>query len=80
MAVGRAIVCKDMPALKEIVDETSALFFPEGNVDALTACLLRLRSDHTTREKLGEGAERLSTKYTYRARAEKITEVVASCR
>lgn len=80
MAAGRAIVCIDLPALREIVDETSALFFPEGDFYALTACLLRLRSDDTTRERLGKEAKRLSTRYTYRARAEKIAEVVASCR
>ncbi|MEO6458729.1 MAG: glycosyltransferase [Chloroflexia bacterium] len=80
MAAGRAIVCKDMPALREIVDETSALFFSEGDFNALTACLLRLKSDPITRERLGEEAKRLSTRYTYRARAERIAEVVASCR
>ena len=80
MATGRAIVCKDMLALREIVGEASALFFPEGDVDALADCLLRLRSDVTTRERLGKEAKRLSIQYTYRARAERIAEVVASCK
>ena len=79
MAAGRAIVCKDMPALREIINESSALFFPEGNVDALTTCLLRLKSDPGTCERLGEEAKKQSTRYTYRARAERIAEVVASC-
>ncbi len=80
MAAGRAIVCKEMPALREIVDESSTLFFPEGDADALAASLLKLKLEPAICEALGGEALKLSVKYTYSARAKTIAEVVASCR
>jgi len=78
MAVGRPIVCKDMPALREIVDEKSAIFFPEGDVDSLASALRALKLDPARAESLGRQARERSEGYTYRARAEKIAEVVNS--
>jgi glycosyltransferase involved in cell wall biosynthesis len=80
MAAGRPIICKDMPALREIVDENAALFFPEGDAAALAACLLRLKLQPEVSERLGQNALKLSEQYTYRSRATKIAEVVSSCR
>jgi glycosyltransferase involved in cell wall biosynthesis len=80
IAAGRAIVCKEMPALREIVDDHSAIFFPAGDVDSLAASLAMLREEPETRETLGQNARALSAQYTYRARAARIAEVVASCR
>jgi glycosyltransferase involved in cell wall biosynthesis len=79
MAVGRAIVLKDMPALREIVDEESALFFPAGNREALARAMVRLYEDRELARRLGEAAREKSEGYTYRARAEKIVEVVEGC-
>ena len=80
MAAGRAIICKDMPALREIVDESAALFFPEGDAAALAASLLKLKVEPGVSEQLGQNALRLSRQYTYRSRAAKIAGVVSSCR
>ena len=80
MAVGRPIVCKDMPALREIVDENAAIFFPEGDAQALGDALARLQADQELRERMGRAALERAQGFTYRARAEKIMEVVESCR
>ena len=79
MAVGKSVVCKDMPALREIIDDNAALFFPDGETDALAAALDRLRSNPTLRVATGHAAIEQAQQYTYRARAEKIAEVVATC-
>jgi glycosyltransferase involved in cell wall biosynthesis len=80
MAVGKPLVCKDMPALREIIDEEAALFFQDGDVEGLGNALERLRSDPALRLRMGRAALQEAQQYTYRARAEKIAEVVASCR
>lgn len=78
MAVDKPIVCKDMPALREILDEDSAVFFQAGDVDAMAGAILHVIEDHESATRLGEVALRRSTEYTYRARAEKIVQVVQS--
>ncbi|HET6261298.1 MAG TPA: glycosyltransferase, partial [Chloroflexia bacterium] len=80
MAVGKPIVCKDMPALREIVDESCAILFPEGDADALAGALRALLSDPVQAKQLGEEALRRSARYTYQARAQRVAEVVKSCR
>jgi glycosyltransferase involved in cell wall biosynthesis len=80
MAVGKPIVCKDMPALREIVDESCAIFFPEGDADAFAGALRALMSDPVGAKRLGEEALRRSAGYTYQARAQRVAEVVKSCR
>jgi len=80
MAAGKPIVLKDMPALREILDDESACFFPEGDVDALAAALVKLQSKPQFAAQIAEKAKARSQGYTYRVRAEKIVEVVKSCR
>jgi len=80
MAVGKPVVCKDMPALREIIDENAASFFPGGDAQALGAALARLQSDRALSEMMGRAALAQAQGYTYRERAEKIAEVVKSCR
>lgn len=78
IAVGKPVVCKDMPALREIVDDHSAVFFPEGDVEALAEALQAVLLDPERCAALGAAALARSAQYTYRARAEAIREVVRS--
>jgi glycosyltransferase involved in cell wall biosynthesis len=80
MAVGKPLVVKDMPALREIVSEDAAIFFPAGDEAALADALMKLRDDRALRDKMGCAAREQSLGFTYRARAAKIAEVVVSCR
>ncbi len=80
MAAGKPIICKDMPALREIVDETAAIFFKGGDVNSLTDGLFVLRHDPARRESMGKAALAQSIGYTYAARARKIAEVVREIR
>lgn len=78
MAVGKPIVCKDMPALREIVDDTSAVFFRAGDVTSLGDAINSVLADPSWGAKLGEAARAQAQRYTYRARAEAIKKVVQS--
>jgi glycosyltransferase involved in cell wall biosynthesis len=79
MATGKPIICKDMDALREILDDTSARFFQEGNVQALADVIRAVKLHPNEAGELGEEALRRSASYTYRARAQQIAEVVKSC-
>ena len=79
MALGKPIVLKDTPALREIVDNESALFFPAGDAEALAHALSTLYNDPDLARKLANAALSRSEGYTYKARAERILEVVRDC-
>jgi glycosyltransferase involved in cell wall biosynthesis len=79
MAVGKPVVLKDMPALREILNDSSAEYFEGGDADSLTSALGRLISDPGRAARIAESALRRSGEYTYRGRAEKIVEVVRNC-
>jgi glycosyltransferase involved in cell wall biosynthesis len=78
MAVGKPIVCKEMPALREILDDDSAVFFEPGDVAVLARAITGVLDGPEAASRLGERALRRSAEYTYRARAEKIVAVVQS--
>jgi glycosyltransferase involved in cell wall biosynthesis len=80
MAAGKPVVLRDLPALREIVDDDSAEFFPGGDALALAASIVRLMRDSERSAEVARNAHKRSQGYTYRARAEKIVEVVKSCR
>lgn len=79
MAVGKPIVLKDMPALREILDDAAAEYFQEGDAVSLTSALERLIADPKRATQIGDNALARSSGYTYQARARKIVEVVRSC-
>ncbi|MCA9902509.1 MAG: glycosyltransferase [Anaerolineae bacterium] len=78
MAAGRAIVASDLPSTREIVVEgETALFFPPGDVKALTAALVRLHNDKELRQQMGNRARALAfARYTWEARARMILEAL----
>ena len=78
MAAGKPIVCKDMSALREIVDESSARFFAAGSAEGLAEAIRELRLNPTRAQALGAEAQRRSVRYTYESRARQIAEVVKS--
>jgi glycosyltransferase involved in cell wall biosynthesis len=73
MSVGKAIVCSDLPALREILTpEVDCLLVEPDNIDAWVGALLRLQNEEY-REMLGKAAqERFNQQYTWEKRAELI--------
>ncbi|HEX6293347.1 MAG TPA: glycosyltransferase family 4 protein, partial [Herpetosiphonaceae bacterium] len=72
MAMGRAIISVDLPALREVIDERAARFIRRGDVADLCAALTELAADPTRRDEMGRAAHLQSEQWTYARRAERI--------
>ncbi len=71
MAAGRAIVTADLPVIREVLNESCAVFCPPGDVAAWTAAIQDLLSDEKRRAELSSNARREIEKYTWLARAQR---------
>ena len=71
MAAGRAIVTADLPAIREVLDESRAVFCPIGDKAAWRSAIVELSLDQGRRRKLAGSAQREVQKYTWVARAER---------
>ncbi len=78
MAMARAIVAVDLPALREVIDERAARFVRRGDVADLGAALVELANDPQRRETMGRAAREQALPWTYRARAERILALCES--
>jgi glycosyltransferase involved in cell wall biosynthesis len=78
MAAGKAILCSDLPVLREILtDEENALMCEPENNKSWRQALLRLKESPTLREKLGnEAKKQLLSNYTWQVRAQRILESI----
>lgn len=76
MAAGKAILCSDLPAIREFMtDNVNALMPPPGEVGAWEQALRRLLGDSALRERLGNQALRdIREKFTWRKRAEQVLQ------
>ncbi len=74
MAAGRAIVTADLPVIREVLDESCAVFCEPGNVDAWTAAIKKLLADENQRAVLSMNARKTIKKYTWHARAQRAVE------
>ena len=75
MAMERAVVCPDLPALREITGGDGAMHVPRGDVAALAAALRTLLDDSALRQTLAQrGRERVAP-YTYTWRAVRLIAV-----
>ena len=72
MASKRAIVTSDLPVIREVLDEESAIFCLPDDVDSWHAAITRLLADDALREKLAGNAYDRVKEYTWVARAKKI--------
>ena len=70
LAAGRAIVCSDLPVLREVLDDdATALLVDPEDPDAWTAAIARLRDDAALRGRLGRQGRALhAERYTWEAR------------
>jgi glycosyltransferase involved in cell wall biosynthesis len=70
MAAGRAIITADLPVIREILDETRAVFCPPGDAAAWKSAIESLMTDEKRREALASNARRECEKYTWLSRAQ----------
>jgi glycosyltransferase involved in cell wall biosynthesis len=71
MAAERAIITADLPVIREVLDETRAVFCPPGDSEAWKTAIESLLSDEKRRKALASNAKRESEKYTWLARAQR---------
>jgi len=76
MAASRPIITADLPVIREVLDDTLAVFCPPGEVGAWTEAVLALASDPGRREALAQNARREVEKYTWLRRAHKALDKV----
>jgi len=74
MAAGRAIVSADLPSIREILSEESAVFCKPNDLEEWTSSLRSLLKDERRRLSLGTSANRDAEKYSWNSRAERILE------
>jgi len=74
MAAGRAILTSDLPVIREVLDESMAVFCPPEDAPAWQEALYTLLHEPARRQALGENARRAAQKYTWLARAKRTLE------
>jgi glycosyltransferase involved in cell wall biosynthesis len=74
MAAGRAILTSDLPVLREVLDETTAVFCPPEDVESWGSALDELLKDKNRRQALGQRARQVVEKYAWVVRAERTLE------
>jgi glycosyltransferase involved in cell wall biosynthesis len=72
MAAGRAIVTSDLPVIREVLDEDSAVFCQPGEIHDWRLVIESLLDDETHRARLGHQAKLKVQDYTWVARAQRI--------
>jgi glycosyltransferase involved in cell wall biosynthesis len=65
LAVGRPVITADTPAIRELLDDHSALLIPAGNSEALADAIIRLKNDPDLRHALARaGHEKFLSRAT----------------
>jgi glycosyltransferase involved in cell wall biosynthesis len=75
MAAGRAILTSDLPVLREVLDETTAVFCPSDNVGAWGSALSGLLADKRQRRALGQRARQVVQQYSWLERSRRALEL-----
>lgn len=79
LAMGRAIVASDLPAIREVLaDGDTALLVPAGDADALATAINRLVSDTELARGLSRRARELARRYSWDVRAERLESALIS--
>jgi glycosyltransferase involved in cell wall biosynthesis len=78
MAAGGAILTSDLPVLREVLDESSAVFRPPEDAASWSAALAGLIADPQKRQALGRRARDLSAQYAWTERARRALQEFGS--
>jgi glycosyltransferase involved in cell wall biosynthesis len=74
MATGRAILTSDLPVIREVLDESSAVFCEPGDAAAWTSALKSLLDGPARRQSLASTARRQVEEFTWLTRAKRILD------
>ncbi len=76
MAARKPIVVSDMPSIREVVDEHSAVFAQPDDPHSFAMAIRRVLSDERLATVIAENARRAGEKYSWQARADKILSII----
>ena len=74
MAAGRAIVTADLPVIREVLNETNAVFCEPDDLENWRLEIEKLLTDETRRVELGKQAKEDVQSHSWLARAEKVLD------
>lgn len=78
MASGKAIIASDLPSLKEVLNDTNALFFKPNDPESLKQHILVLAGDAGKMQQLGVKAQADVAKYSWAHRGKEILSFISS--
>lgn len=78
MAAGRPIITTDFPTLRDILDDSSAILVKTGDVAGYAAAATIIAENSTLAQSLVTAAQEKVKENTWKKRAEKITQFIAS--
>jgi glycosyltransferase involved in cell wall biosynthesis len=78
LAAGLATIAADLPGVRDVVTEETAVLVPQGDAPALAGAVATLAADRERRRRLGEAGRALvATYHTWQHRAQSILELVS---
>jgi glycosyltransferase involved in cell wall biosynthesis len=78
MASGTPIIASGLPSLKEILDDSLAIFYPSDSHEGLKEKIYFVLENPDTAKKIAEKAQAISKNYSWDVRAEKIISFIHS--
>lgn len=80
-ACGVPVIASDVPGLKDsVVDGTTGLLYPYGNIDRLAALMRRMLGDPAERSRMAAESVRWAETFTWDASADAMLAVIGSAR
>lgn len=76
MASGRPIVASDLPSIREILNESNAVFFEPDNPESLASAIKKVLNDKELAKRISEQALKDVQKYSWHERAAKILNFI----
>jgi glycosyltransferase involved in cell wall biosynthesis len=74
MAVGVPLVCSDLPSMRDVLDDSTALFVPPEDPAALAEALRDLLGNDSRMRALGEALHARAPEHTWDARAQRVLD------
>ncbi len=78
MASGNAIIASDLPSLREVLDDDSAVFINPDSIEEMAEAIKKLATSPVKRQSIGKVAREKVKNYTWIKRAERIIEKIKS--
>lgn len=78
MAAGKPMICADIPPVRDIVDEQSALLYKPGNTEMLARQIETVLSDPAAAKKRADNAREIVKNHDWKIRMERILKTASS--